>query len=362
MNLHAFAKSYLPAAENILIVLAKKDRSHLRPSGDLVNSVLNSPKGSIFSAMINCSLRESRLEKKPVWSEDLKDFFERSIKFEITPSKELFTVIGLYFSNLLYLDREWVKANINHIFPKDVDEYWKPAFVGYLFGANRLYSDVYTVLKENGHYSKALKTEFEDSFSNNRISEHIGIAYLNNMEQLDDPNGMLTILVSKQNLSLILDLVHFFRRLRAKLSLEQKKKIIPLWKQIAETLKGLESEDVSQIFASLFHWIAFVDEIDEQASQLLKLSAKNIRSEPDKHFVVEMLLGHLENKPDKVGQIFLEMLRSGAVPFYKAENIQKIVSTLYEKQEKTIADEICQIYWNKELFFLQEIYNGYNPL
>ena len=78
---HAFEPEHLPVAEEILLLLASKAESNLQERRDIVNAVLNSVRGTIFTAMINYSLRYARLflKNKPgKWVSSIKkDFTSR---------------------------------------------------------------------------------------------------------------------------------------------------------------------------------------------------------------------------------------------------------------------------------------------
>lgn len=161
---HAFDAKLLPRAEEILLTLVKRTESELTQMGDLTTSVLNSEKGKIFSAMVNYSLRYARLfrrEQTERWVETVKEDFNKRLDRLVEPSLEFSLTLGRYLPNLWYLDEKWVKDNINRIFPKEDEKHWQAAFTGYLF-YSRIYSDIYALLREQGHYDKALQTQFND--------------------------------------------------------------------------------------------------------------------------------------------------------------------------------------------------------
>lgn len=92
--------------------------------------------------MINYSLRFARLSQKKGrkrWVEDIKRYFTKCLDRDFEGSSFEFSVtVGEYLANLYYLDNKWVFENINRIFPKDDEEHWKAAFVGYLFTSSML--------------------------------------------------------------------------------------------------------------------------------------------------------------------------------------------------------------------------------
>lgn len=358
---HSFDKSLLPLAEKILLILAENDKSEPSMDIDLVNAVLNSSKGAILSAMINYSLRCARLEEKPKWAESIKEHFEERICRRVEPSVELYVIMGLYLHNIYYLDKDWARDYVNMIFPKDDQIYWEAAMTGYLFASAKMYKEIYDILKKNGHYQKALNTRFSQEVSTRRVVEHIGLAYLNDFEGLDDKDSLVRELIEKGDLRYVSTLSLFFWRGRGELSIEQRDKILRLWEHIVAALSYVEDDpQISEAYSNLFRWIDLLKELDERTVELLKASVRHMREARYSMFLVDSLLEHVDRTPNEVGQIFLELLKTGNLPFYKEENILKLVETLYNKGEKETADRICQMYWDKELFFLKEIYDKYN--
>jgi hypothetical protein len=75
---HAFDQKLLPHAEKILLILAEKTDSHIEEDKDFMYLALNSPKGQVFSSMVNYSLRHSRLLGKDAerWVKPIKQYFD----------------------------------------------------------------------------------------------------------------------------------------------------------------------------------------------------------------------------------------------------------------------------------------------
>ncbi len=103
--------------------------------------------------------------------------------------------------------------------------------------------------------------------------------------------------------------------------------------------------------------MSLIDEIDDETLEWLKLSAKYIGDFAiDISFFVDYLLKHAPTEPEKVGELYLEMLSSDVYPDYKKEDRVSIVQILYEKGQKGVADRICNMYGAKGYDFLREIY------
>lgn len=357
---HAFDPEFLPQAEKILLILVEKTESDLPDMSDLVTSVLNSTKGKVFSAMINYSLRYARLYKRKQeekWITGIKEDFSKRLNREIEPSLEFSVILGGYLANLYYLDKKWITDNINQIFPKNNDIHWKAAFTGYLFYSSRVYKDLYLLLRENEHYTKALQTEFSDTHSTERLVQHICIGYIENWEGLDDKKSLIFKLIENKNINQLSAIVSFFWMLRDRLIDKIKIKVKPLWKVLFELAEqNEENPEYQQLISNLSKWLSLIDEIDEEIFEWLKLSAKYVHIGFNAPFFIEYLLKHVTKTPAKVGEIYLEMLGANIYPDYKKENIQEIVRVLYEQEQGEIADRICNLYVAKGFEFLRTIY------
>jgi hypothetical protein len=54
------------------------------------------------------------------------------------------------------------------------------------------------------------------------------------------------------------------------------------------------------------------------------------------------------------------MLNNGAYPDYEEKDMQKIVETLFIKGYKVHADKICNMYGEKNIHLLRDLYRRYN--
>jgi len=361
---HSFDEHLLPLAEKILLILAEKDKSVLFTTTDLVNSVLNSTKGAIFSAMIYYSLRSARIKKNRKLNEAIKTYFEKSIN-KGTLQIELFETLGLYLITIYYhLEQDWVKENINRILPKDHEKNWKAALTGYLFASSRIYKEIYELLKTNNHYHKAINTTFEEEFVIRRLVDHITVGYLNSFELLEDEKSLICQVITKCDPKQLSYLVNFFRRasIRDSLTEELKVKIVPLWEKLVQVLEQSENDPkIQEVLASLSNWITLIDELDQRKVDLLKASISYMKADYRLAFFIENLLKHVDKTPDEVGEIVLEMLNAGLFVTIEEKNLQHLVRRLYEQERKDIADKICYLYARKGIFFLKEVYDEYNP-
>jgi len=347
----------LPEVENVLLILAKNSESDLSNYGDLVTSVLNSNKGCIYSAMINYSLcfaRHNRINEEIRWPEAIKEDFEKRLNPDIEPTVEFSVTLGKYLSNLCYLDKEWVQVNFNRIFPKDDNIHWNAAFSAYLF-YSQIRKDIYILLKENGHYSKAISNQFEEPRINERLIQHICIGYLEGIENLEDEESLIYQILETWNSEQIVEIIRFLRWFNKNIDPEKRLMIIPLWKKIVSKISlDIENPNNIKILSELNKWIALVDELTDEICGWLKLSVKHIR-QYDIGFI-EQLRRHSETKPKCAGELFLTIVESGNFNEFQKDEIIKFVSILYEKKETENADRICNLYLSAGIDFLKPVY------
>jgi hypothetical protein len=357
---HAFDVQLLPLAEKILLVLAEKVKSDNSASADVPITVLNSTPEKVFSAMIDYALRFARTNEAENWirwTQAIKMDFTKRLDRSLESAFEFSFTLGAYLPNLLYLDKEWVVGNINRIFPQQNEYHWQAAFSGYLYNY-QIYADLYSLLKEHGHYRKALNTDFADREVPRGLVEHICVGWIEDSETLDDKTSLIYQLINSDNSNLLSTLVHFFWRQRSNLSPKVKAKVRPTWRALYESLsqKG-DVEKYGEVLSRLSGWIALVDKIDEEVLKWLKLSTQHIRGLTDSAFFVEGLLSHTSKTPAEVGEIYLEMLYQGVYPYHDQEHIQEIVRTLYNTKHKEVADRICNLYGEAGFDFLRSLYD-----
>ena len=355
----------LPKAENVLLILAQKTKSDLTDMNDIITSVLNSAKGKVFSAMISYSLRYAYLQKKDSkgkWKNSIKKDFTKRLDRKFETSLEFSVILGEYLASLYWLDKDWVVENINKIFPKNNDDHWEAAFTAYLFYSPRVYRDLYFLLRENEHYTKAIKTEFNDSHITERLVHHICIGYLEDWEKLEDKESLIFQLIENKNINQLSAIVNFLWILRERFNSDVKKeKIIPLWRRLYNLAKENEEDsEYQKLISNLSKWLLLVDEINDEVFEWLKLSAKYIDRGSSLPFFIENLSMHVTKTPKKVGKIYLEMLNANIYPDYEKESIQKTVRILYDQGYREIANSICNSYGEKGFEFLRKTYIKYN--
>ena len=358
---HAFDEMLLPVAEKILLLLARNVKSSLNTTGDLHSRIINSVKYDIFSAMISYSLRYARtnpdLAKEDRWKKEIKEDFTNRIGNE---TSEFYFTLGQYFLSLYYLNKEWVQKNINKIFYKKDKLLYKSSIIGFFAYADKVYLEIYNLLKGNNIFLDALNYEFSERHINEKVIQHICIGYIENWEELKDPNSLISKILEDKKEYQIAEVVRFVEMFRENLTEKVKQKIKPLWERIFNIIsKNEEKSEFQSIAVELIDWLNLVDKIDEDIFNWLKLSVKYI-DQYNPGWVYRKFYKHIDKNPEKIGKLILEMLKYKVPVPYDIEDITKVVEVLYSRNQKEIANEICNIYGESEYYFLIDTFKIHN--
>ena len=344
---HAFDVHLLPLAEKILMVLVNKPEPGVLILEDFSFQVLDSVRGKVFSAMVDYALRYARINnpKQDIrWPQSIREDFTKRLDRSVEPSFEFSFTLGHYLPNLLYLDKEWVVDNINRVFSQRDESHWRVAFWGYLFRSG-ISEDLYSLLKKRGHYQKALNTDFADQEVLGKLIQHVCIGWIEDQETLDDKTSLIYQLVNSNNPTLLSEVVDFFWREQYDTPDKVKLKVKPAWRALIRVLSQNSTEaEYQEILGSLSGWLELIDKIDEETLEWLKLSAKYVERGFNSASFVEALRKHVTQTPNKVGEIYLEMLNNKVCPDYPPTDIQEIVRVLYNQGYKKKANEICELY------------------
>ena len=365
---HAFDVSLLPLAEQIIFVLVEKVNPSVTALGNLPTAVLNSDRGKVFSAMINYALRFARTsntDKKDGirWPHAVREEFTKRLDRRVEYSLEFSFTLGAYLPNLFYLDKAWVIANVDRIFPQEDDVHRHAAFSGYLF-YSKIYSELHSLLKEHGHYQWALEMDFGNEIDARRLRErlvtHICVGWTAGVaETLEDETSLIYQLINRGSPELLSALIHFFWRQRDALPTELKEKVRPTWRALCESLSRKENvAEYQEVLAQLSIWANLVDRIDTEVLNSLKLSARFLKDH-DTTFLVKALRHHAVETPEEVGTVYLDMLTNHVYPDYDWTDIEETVRILYRAGHKQVADRICNLYGEVEVDLLRALYDEY---
>lgn len=360
---HAFDRQLLPLTEQILLVLVEKVESRSVLKGSPRDIFLNSSRGMVFQAMMEYALRFAHVngiqQKDFRWSQAIRADFTKRLDRNIEPSFEFSFMIGAYLPQLLYLDRKWVVDNIDRIFPQQDEHHWYIAFSMYLISSRKICKSLYFLLKDAGHYQEALSTNFDHHAVEEALAAHICSLWLEEHEDLNDETSLVYQVVNSGNLNFLSAIVDFFWDQRDNLSTGDKVKVRSAWRVLFKILSRNKDEEVyPNVLDKLSKWVVFIDHIDEEVLEWLKLSVMHVTW--DIRILIKTLLSHATETPTEVGTIYLELSKRGIGgilgAYLEQDEVTETIRILYSAGHKETADQICIQFAKSGLDFLKPVY------
>jgi len=370
--------TYLPEARKILEKLLDKIKPSAKGTDtDALTEAINSPKGHAIEAYFNYALRECRIltanyekqgvaERRAFWDE-IKPIFDKELDKTKNANFEFSALVGRYLPNLYYLSKDWVEENINKIFSVETkfEKNWRCAISGYSY-VNTVYTVIYRLLKDNGHFKRVLDSTFENSNIRERVIENIAISYLRGEEDLQGENSLMANIIEgwePQDICSVIDLFWSHREVDFKSG--EDKRILAFWEYCYGKIKG--NEDANRDVLSNLNLLAvFLKQIDSKAKAKAKAKDWLIQSVPyveERHhsyFFLESLNRLADASPKEVGEVYEAMLDANVLPLYEEGNIKSIVEKIYKAKERSLANKICDRYMRSGAEFLKDLYEKYH--
>ena len=366
---HAFDTQLLPRVEEVLLILVDKARQSVSTLDNLPTDVLNSDRGRVFSAMVDYALRFARTDASEYtncrWPYAIRADFTKRLDRSVESSFEFSYTLGFYLPYLSYLDEEWVRLNINRIFPQRNEDHWQAAFSGYLLHPG-VREEFHSLLKAHGNYQKALNTHFADAEVLNKLVNHICTGWIEDSETLDDKTSLIYQLIHSGNPNLLAGMVYFFSRRADNLSDKVKIKVRPAWHALFEVLsQHSEKIEYQRVLSPLSQWIGLIDEIDDEVLAWIKVSINYLDKVPGYAFtlskVIEVLRKHVLITPEKVGEIYLKIPENelSCLGQTQKNEVEETVRTLYKNECNATADVICERFAKVGDLFLRPVHEEY---
>lgn len=363
---HGFDSQLLPLAEQILLVLVEMAESKCAFKENPMSAFLDSSKGMVFWAIMKYTLRFAHTRNTEQadfrWPQVIRTDFTKRLGKNVESSFEFSFTLGVFLPQLFYLDKKWVIDNINYIFPLQDEHRWYVTFSAYLLSSDKIHESLGFSLKEGGHYQKALNTNFAHHTVEAVLAKHICTFWLEGAEDLDDKTSLIYQVVNSSNLNFLSAIVDFFWDQRDNLSEEDKEKVRDAWRAMFKFLSQNKAEGkYLQVLGRLSKWVIFIDRINEEALEWLKLSARHVTW--DIGTLINTLLTHAPNTPTEVGIIYQELSKGGIGgllrAFFEQDEVIETIRILYDAGYKGTANQICVQFAETGFDFLKPLYNEY---
>ena len=335
---HGFHEDIHKEVELLIACLLKKERGvEFKEKNDIAFTAMNSPRGWCIIALITLTLRSCRLsdqtnnDHSKVW-ERFQSCYDDELKRADDSGKfEFYALVTMYLPNFLYMSREWVLSNLKMIFDQGNPLKWTCAMEGYYY-VRTLYTEVYKHLKEHGDFLKALDNENIENRAKGRVLEHIAVAYLKDLESLEDNNSLIRVLIDRKKFQELDNIISFVLRLKKEDLSNLKDKVYELW-PLLKNVADSSTREGRMLASSLCRWAIFVDHLDNDRKELLLEIAPYSDELYNSHALLQSIADLSNNRPFEANEIWLKMLERSA-PDYPEEAIRQILSNLVSQGEK----------------------------
>jgi|APSaa5957512622_1039677.scaffolds.fasta_scaffold08790_3 hypothetical protein len=346
---HSFEMKNIELSKLILCVLFEKEEGeNFNLDSDAVSISINSPRGRCLEALINLSLFTCRNHEKigathlEAW-EQYQDIFDIELSKPSNDEYEFATLVANYLHNFMYLSEEWTTKNLANIFDQSDRQRWLCAMQGYSY-VNRLDHRIYKYLKENGDLIKALDEENLKDRVDDRFVQFITLAYLNDIEDFNDPNCQISILLMRSKQNELSQVIWFLWTFRGNIDDQLRLKVYQLWPLLLN-ITDTRTEEGQKLASQMCHLSVFIDEIDEERKSWLMTIAPYAEVDYNSHDLLETISRLSANYPFDVRDIWLAMLSEYSYD-YPEDAIREALSNFVKQGRRGVqaAKEIVDAY------------------
>ena len=347
---HAFHEKYNIKAEEIVVSILKSERGEkFEITSDAVSIAINSPRGQCIEALVNLALRSCRLSDRnnnkdhsEAWAR-FQPYFDAELRRAEAGEYEFLTLVTNYLPNFLYMSGDWVRANLENIFDQTDHLKWMCAMQGYAY-VGTVYQDIYSYLRKNGNFLKALNDENIGGKVREKVIQNIVVAYINDFDSLEDDDNLIRVLIHRKDFDRLNSLIWFVWTLRKSDDTKLKNKVYKLWPKVMNAV-NLSSSEGKKLASALCMWAEFVDYLDAERKQLILSIAPYADESHNSYHLLESIANLSKKQPLDANEIWLKMLEQSA-PDYPEVAIRQILSNLIAegREGKRLARETVSEY------------------
>jgi len=216
---HAIPRQLLSRVRDILLVLADDPNPSVEyertwglqsPMG-VLNLALNVTRGKALEALLQYALHVAHLSEQGQAPGETtfadgsrieaaaRDKLTQKLDKQTDPSLAVHSILGRYLPALYYLDKDWLVAHLEEIFPRQATMavYWQAAWDGYLFRSD-FFGYLYPVLRPYYRHAVeqlAMRTEASagSDLSRRRLAAHLAIVYWRGVEALQGDDSLVAM-------------------------------------------------------------------------------------------------------------------------------------------------------------------------
>ncbi len=361
---HSFEVKNIELSKKILCLLIEKEAGgEFDLDSDAVAISINSPKGRCFEAIIALALFTCRKYKEigitPLEAWGLyKDIFDKELNKPSQGEYEFTTLVANYLHHFRYLSNEWVINNLSIIFCTADHLRWLCTMQGYSY-VSEINPHIYKYLKENGHLIKAIDDEYIKDNVNERYIQFITLAYLKDIEDLNDKNSHISILIKRAKYNELSQVIWFLWKPIENINEQRRLKVLQLW-PVLLNVTDKSTEEGKKLFSQLCRWSVFIDKINEESKNWLIAVAPYAALSHSTRILLETISRLSLNYPYDAKEIWMAMLSEDTYD-YPEDIIKEALSNLAKQGEhgikaaKEIVGEYLRYGFERPIGWITEI-------
>jgi hypothetical protein len=340
----AYSPNLLPRTWALLgILLENLEMQKEAPQSDATNQAINWPRGKAIEALFIHALRECRVsdqmrkEHASAWTV-MKPTFDAELTKCKNANFEFSTLVGNYITNLSYMDDNWLRGNIEKIFPRDFRGNFRCALDGLAHAT--VTDSIYDLLVEDGVIELFLRKQLTDRNVRERLIQRIALAYLWSHEQLDSQR--FSYLFESESLEDLEDASGWFWSIRKEqLSPEQINRILLFWDRCVLWSSNL-TKPPTKLLSGLSRLSCYLTSLTNREMTWLFTVAPYVKVDYNSDFFLEELERLVDTSPAEVGLVMKVFLDS-YVPDYDFEDrLKSILTKLAQHGNRNDAIEFAE--------------------
>jgi hypothetical protein len=327
---------------------------------DYVTHILNSTQGRLHMGLIEITNLWTRKYVKPEdkikWPMNVKNYFTNRLNRETQCDKDFSFVLGFYFPNFIFFDKDWVIQNLNKVFPKENTIHFEYTLSCCLSSYSRKYKDVFEILKEASIVKSGMAIYNHDCGPLGSIMSYALMEYVLWGVELSSTKSTLGQIIEEKKLSHIEKLIEIVWK--AKYIVNEN--LCELWDKLLEIV-STEPEKYKIALKNLSWFIDCLTELKDEYTQKLLYSVKAFdMNDRDGYSLLLGIYKLVDTNLRNAGILILETFKAANITPFHDRQMYILVEKLFEEGINDIANEICLYVGEKGQLTLKDLYNKYN--
>jgi hypothetical protein len=336
----AYSPELLSRTWSLIEILLAHAEAVDQPSEDAMTQAINSSKGKVIEALFGHVLRACRLTDRTngghaaTWVK-MKPVFDLEINQCKNANFEFSTLAANYIANLDYIDRDWLRANLDGIFPREFLANFHCALEGLAYApATR---PVYALLIESGVLEFALRQEFKGRHAREKLIERIALAFLWGDEELDGER--FSYLFESSRIEDLVQATSFFWSVsNQELSAAQVERILSFWARCVVWSRAA-AEPPAKLLSQLGRLSCYIKSVEDREQGWLLAVAPYVHIGYNADDFIEELDRLVDISPAKISVVLGKVLETFIPTFDFQDRLKSLLTKLaaYGKTEEAIA-------------------------